>query len=412
LTGRSNLGPAFRGLWMSAGLSNLADGVLQLSLPLLALQLTGSASAVAGVAVALGLPWLLLAMHAGVVADRLDRRRVMVGVQLGRVGVIAVLAILVATDNDGIWLLYGVAFVLGALETLFDTTAQTMMPAVVAASELTRANGRLFTAQTVANEFVGPPLGGALASVGIALSLGASAACFFLAAVVLAGIPGSFRATRTTPPARVRDDIAEGLRFLWRHPLLRRLTVISAVSNCAISGAFALLPALAVSPGPMGLSEFGVGVVLTSFAVGGLVASLTVVPLERALGRWRLLVVCVVADGASLALLATAEVAVAVAVGLVFGAGIVYWNVLLITLRQRVIPDHLLGRVNAAIRTVTWGAMPFGAAIAAAAVQVVDVTTVFAWCGIAAALLALLLRGCADDVMDDTERAALAVSPA
>lgn len=401
---RPSLGPAYRGLWTASGLSNLADGILQLSLPLLALELGSSPSAVAGITVALGLPWLLFALHAGALADRLDRRRVMVAVQLGRVIVVGGLAVVAATATARTWMLFVVAFALGVMETLFDTSAQTIVPTVVAADELTRANGRLSAVETTMNEFVGPPLGGLLVGVGVALSLGTTAACFLLAAIALARISGSFRPTRIVTGARWREDIAEGLRYLRGQPVLCRFTLIGAVSNVCATAAFALLAVLVVAPGPMGLSELEFGALLTVSAVGSLIASLTVEAAERALGRRRLLLVCIIVDGASIAAMATADVAVAIPASLVLGAGLVVWNVIVVSLRQRIVPDHLLGRVNAASRMVSWGAVPVGAAIGATLVGVVDVTTVFAYSGVAIALLSVLLLGITDDALDGSAR--------
>jgi MFS family permease len=391
---RPSLGPAFRRLVASSAASNLADGVLQLTLPLLALERTGSASAVAGVGVALGVPWLLFALHAGALVDRLDRRVVMVVAQLGRVGLLGTLALIVAADEVTLWMLYGAAFALGVLETVFDTSAMSILPRVVDGSDLTRANGRLFAVETTMHQFVGPPVGGALMSIGVAASLGTSAACFFVAALVLAGVPGSFRATSDdVTPTGLWADIVEGTRYLWGHRLLRRLVLVGAVSNAASTGAFALLAALVVAPGPMGLSELGFGALLSLLAVGSVLGSVVVEAVEQRLGRRRLLLLCVPVNGAAIALMATAEIAVIVPVSVVLGAGLVFWNVVVVTLRQRLVPDHLLGRVNAASRMVSWGAMPVGAAIGAALVGVVDVTTVYALSGTVIMGLAFVVRG-------------------
>jgi hypothetical protein len=153
----------------------------------------------------------------------------------------------------------------------------------------------------------------------------------------------------------------------------------------------------------MGLSEFGFGVLLTISAAGSLLGSFAVEGAERLLGRRRLLLLCVSVDGAAIALMATANLVVAVVSGLVLGTGLVFWNVIVVTLRQRLIPDHLLGRVNAASRMVTWGAMPVGAAAGAALVQVVDVTTVFAVSGIVIMTLALAVRGLTDSELGVVE---------
>ena len=389
-----SLGPAYRRLCASSAASNLADGVLQLTLPLLALDLTGSASAVAAVGVALGLPWLLFALHAGALVDRLDRRVVMVVAQLGRVVLVGTLAVAVATDFVAPWMLYVAAFAIGVMETIFDTSAQSITPRIVDRQDLTHANGRLFAIETTMHQFVGPPVGGALMSVGVALSLGTSAACFFVAALVLAGLPGSFRAVRDDVAVTgVRADIVDGLRFLWGHRVLRRLVIVGAVWNACATGAFALLAVLAVAPGPLGLSEFGFGLLLTLSAAGSVLGSYVVEAAERLVGRRRLLLLCAPVNGGALALMATAEIAVVVPASIVLGAGLVCWNVIVVTLRQRLIPDHLLGRVNAASRMASWGMMPVGAAVGAVLVGVVDVTTVYAISGSVVMLLVFVLRG-------------------
>lgn len=408
---RTRIGSAYRGLLTSSGLSNLADGILQVTLPLFALRLTGSPSAVAGVSVAIGLPWLLFALHAGALADRLERRRVMIAVQLARVCVIGALAVVVSTENERLWMLFVVAFALGTMETLFDTTALSIIPTVIAASDLTRANGRFYAVETLMNQFVGPPLGGVLVGLSVALSLGTTAVCFLLAALALTTFSGSFRPVRATLGTRLRDDILEGVRFQWRHPLLRRFTVIGGVSNVCTTAAFALFPALVVAPGPMGLSEVGFGVLLAVSAAGSVVASLSVAPVERIMGRRRLMLLCILVDGAAIAALSTGTVVVAIPASFVFGAGLVFYNVVVVSLRQRVVPDHLLGRVNAANRMVTWGAVPAGAAIGAALARVVDVTTVFVFAGVGVWLLTFLLRGITDDVMENAEQSAAAAAP-
>ena len=399
-----SLGRAYRGLLASSGLSNLADGILQISLPLMTLQLTGSPSAVAGISVAMGLPWLLFVLHAGAIADRLDRRRVMIAVQLGRVGVAGALAVIVSTGNEAVWMLYVAAFAFGTMETLFDTSAQSIIPTIVGTTHLTRANGRLVAVETITNEFVGPPLGGVLLGAGVALSLGTTAGGFLLAAFVLASVPGSFRPARGTTGTRLRDDIVEGLRFQWRHRLLRRFTIIGGASNILTMAALALLPALVVAPGPMDLSEVGFGLLLTASAAGSLVASVSVAVVEQTVGRRRLLLLCILFDGAALAAFGTGNVVVATLASVVFGAGIVFWNIVVVSVRQRIVPDHLLGRVNAANRMVTLGAVPAGAAIGAALVRVVEVTTVFACSGVAIWLLLFLLRGITDDAIEEAER--------
>jgi MFS family permease len=351
------LGRNFHKALVASGFANLADGVFQVALPLLAVQLTRSPLLIAGVNLAARLPWLL-ALVAGALADRLDRRQTMVRVNLVRTVLLAGLALAVLTDLATLPMLYAVALLLGMAETLFDTSAQSLLPAIVAREDLTRANSRLFAVELVANTFVGPPLGGLLAAAGLAVAMGApGAGC-------LAFLAGGFRATGAEPAGttRLRDEIAEGARFVWRHPVLRPLAIMLGVQNMAFAAVFSVFVLFAVEPGPMGLSKAGYGVLLATLGAGSLLGTWLAVPAERRLGRVRTLVLSVVLNAASLVVFVLTTSPVLVGTWLaVSGVAIVLWNVITVSLRQRITPDRLLGRMNAAYRLVGWGTMPIGA---------------------------------------------------
>ena len=297
-----SLGRNFPKALVASGFANLADGVLWVALPLLAVQLTRSPLLIAGVTVAARLPWLL-ALVAGAFADRLDRRQTMVRVNLVRTVLLGGLALAVAADLASLAMLYAVAVLLGVAETLFDTSAQSLLPAIVDRDDLTRANSRLFAVELVANTFVGPPLGGLLAAAGLAVALGLPAAAYLVGAGCLVLIGGSFRAAGAGPAGstRLRDEIAEGARFVWRHPVLRPLAIMLGVENMAFSAAFSVFVLFAVAPGPMGLSKAGYGILTATLGVGSLLGSWLAVPVERRLGRVRTLVVSVVLNAVSLA---------------------------------------------------------------------------------------------------------------
>ncbi|HEY7606227.1 MAG TPA: MFS transporter [Actinomycetes bacterium] len=350
---------------VASGFANLADGVLWVALPLLAVQLTRSPILIAGITVAARLPWLL-APVAGAFADRLDRRQSMVRVNLVRFVLLGGLALAVAVDLATLPMLYLVAVLLGVGETLFDTSAQSLLPAVVGRDELTRANSRLFAVELVANTFIGPPLGGLLAAAGLALALGVPAAAYLVGAGCLALLVGSFRAAGAGPAGstRLRDDIAEGTRFVWHHPVLRPLAVMLGLQNMAFSAAFSVFVLFAVAPGPMGLSEAGYGVLTAALGIGSLLGSWLSVRVERGLGRVRTLVLSIVLNGVSLIVPVVTALPVPIGASmLASGAGIVFWNVVTVSLRQRITPDRLLGRMNASYRLVGWGTMPLGAAL-------------------------------------------------
>jgi MFS family permease len=356
------LGPNFHKALVASGFANLADGVLWVVLPLLAVQLTRSPVLIAGVNLAARLPWLL-ALVAGALADRLDRRQTMVRVNLVRTVVLGGLALAVAADLATLAMLYAVALLLGLAETLFDTSAQSLLPALVSRDELTTANSRLFAVELVANTFVGPPLGGLLAAAGLAVAMGAPAAAYLAGAGCLALIVGSFRAAGAGQrgSTRLRDEIAEGARFVWRHPVLRPLAIMLGVENMAFAAVFSVFVLYSVEPGPMGLSESGYGVLLATLGVGSLIGTWLAVPTERRLGRVRTLILSVILNAASLAVFVVTASPVLVGISLaVSGVAIVLWNVVTVSLRQRITPDRLLGRMNAAYRLVGWGMMPIG----------------------------------------------------
>jgi MFS family permease len=189
----SGLGGRFRLLWAASAASNLADGVSMVALPLLAASLTRDPLQIAAVAAAQRLPWLLFVLVSGVVIDRSDRRRLQQGANLGRTLLLVVLGAATLAGWSSIPLLLGVALLLSIAETLADTAAVALLPAVVERDDLERANGRLYTTQTVANEFVGPPVGGGLFALAAAAPLLLVAACYGLAAALVSLLRGNFQ---------------------------------------------------------------------------------------------------------------------------------------------------------------------------------------------------------------------------
>ena len=383
------LGRRYWTLLVSSGLANLADGIFVLAVALVAVKLTRSPGLVAGVALAARLPWLFVALPAGALADRLDRRRTMLAANLVRVALLGTLAAAVATDVATIGLLYGVSLGLGVAEVLFDTSSQTLMPAVVDKEQLTKANGNLFAVEMVMNQFAGPPLGGLLVAVSAGLALAAGAGLYAVAAVALALIPGAYRTTRTGPPTRLRADIAEGLRYLVGSRLLRTLGLLLGAQNLLMTAQAAIFVLYATSDAyGLGLSDAGVGLLFSAMAVGGFLGSFVATPLERHLGRSRALLVSVVCSGTALLVPGlTRNVPLVAASGLLSGAATI-WNVITVSLRQRIIPDHLLGRVNSAYRLLGWGSMPIGAGLGGLLAEAFGVRPVFL---IAGALLLCLV---------------------
>ncbi len=383
---RQPLGRDFRLLLSAGTISNVGDGIDATALPLLAASLTQDPRLFAGVAVASRLPWLLFALHAGALADRVDRRRLMVAVNVVRFALLGVLGVAVLMDAATIWLLYGVSLGVGIAEVLFDTSAQALLPRVVRRDRLERANGLQMGAETVANQFVGPPLGGLLFASAAALPILLDAGTFLVAAGLLAMVaakvgrvavrPGGAAAGDAEPGAdpasevvldeptshrpRVRDDIREGLAWLRRHRLLRSLAILLGLMNGTnmVSGAVLALFALNI----LELEEVGFGLLLTAAAVGSVGASLVVDRIVARLGRGRALWLTLVASTVLPVIQGlTSSALVFAATMVVFGVTVVVWNVITVSLRQSIIPDHLLGRVNSVYRFLGWGSIPLGA---------------------------------------------------
>ncbi len=413
---------AFWWLWTSSGLSNAADGVLKTALPLVALRYTDSPVAIAGIPLALSLPWLVASLPAGALADRWDRRRTMLVANLVRAGALVALVAVPVTGTGSLVLLYGVAVVVGTAEVFHDTSAQSILPQVVGRAELDRANGRLYAVEVTANQFVGPPLGGFLVAAGVAVATGAPALLWVAAVLALLAVRGTFRPTRSgaTAPATavrttLRGEVGEGLRFLWGRPVLRTLALMVGVSNLAESAMMAVFVLWAVGPdSPLGLSEPGYGALMTSVAVGAVLGSLAATRIAGRLGRTVSLALCILVAAASHAVPAlTSSVVVVAVVWALAGAGIAVWNVVTVTLRQRLTPDHLLGRLNSAYRLLAWGTMPVGALLGGLVAERVGLVWVFVVAtALDLVLLACLpvlrerhLRAAEDEVADDPARA-------
>jgi MFS family permease len=365
-------------LFSASAVSNLADGVFFIVVPLLAVRLTDSPLLIAGLGVAARLPWLFFVLFAGALADRLDRRVTMRNVQLFRTAVLAGLTVLAMLDLLSLPVLYAVALGLGIAETMFDTAAQSIMPSIVDRDQLSNANGKLYGVELVMNQFVGPPLGGLIIGLSVPIALGGGAIGYLLAAFGLTLMVGSFKPARSGPKTRITADIAEGFRYLWNHRVLRTLAIMVGVMNLSATAMMAVFVLYAVAPGPMGLSEPGFGLFMTTFAAGSLVGSFTAARLEGRFGRVPLLFTSVLVTSLGLAIPAFTANPFVIGAGFVMsGMSIVVWNVITVSLRQRIVPDRLLGRLNSAYRLFAWGTQPIGALLGGIVAELVGLRVLF-----------------------------------
>jgi len=377
----ARLGADFAKLWTASAVSNLGDGITMVAGPLLIASVTTDPALVGGAVFVQQLPWLLFALISGAYVDRLDRRMLVVVVNVLRAAALAALSVAVATDTATVGVIYAVLFLLGTGETVADTAAGAFLPAIVAPERLAVANARLMATFTVANQFVAKPLGAWLFVIAAAVPFGVDALTFAVAAALVATIR-PIPAPPAPPRRGLRVEIAEGVRWLWRHRLLRTLAVSMGAANLAFCAAFATLVLYARHR--LGLSDVGFGFLLTTFAVGGLLGTVLAARLQRVFGAGALLRAGLVVEVVTHTVLAiTTTPFVAAGVLIVFGTHTMVWGVLVVTLRQRVVPRHLLGRVGGVYALIDVGSAALGSLVGGVLAGAWGLTTPF-WIAAAA----------------------------
>jgi MFS family permease len=389
-TAPKRLGANFYKLFTGSIISNIGDGVSTIAYPWLASAVTRNPILIAFVFVAQRLPWLVFTLPAGVITDRVDRRRAMVTMDVlrGLLTLGVALAVLgqqnslpgpdevdsVTGTRTGIYLLVVLAtLLLGMAEVLRDNSAQTIMPKLVRVDQLEQANGRLWSIEAVANTFIGPPLGSLLLILAFSVPFFVDSASFFAAAALVALIPGTFRAARDPDAERTsfRSELAEGVHWLMAHPVLKPMAIMLGLMNAAgmISFAtFVLFAQEVLDIGPALFAVIGCGA-----AVGGLVGGAVASRISKRVG-----------SGTSLAISLAGMAFTPLMIGLLTWWPVTFlmfslealfsilWNVITVSLRQSIIPERLLGRVNSVYRFFAWGMMPIGAAFGGVLVFVLE----------------------------------------
>lgn len=355
----------------ASGMTNLADGIAVVAWGWIASLLTRDALLVALVPVALRLPWAVLALPAGLVTDRVDRRRLILAMDALRA-----LAFLGAAVSLWLALPLGVApaegvssptlyaallvaaLVVGGAEVFRDNAAQTMLPALVPPERLERANGQLWSAELLTNALIGPALGAFLIGLWLPLAFGLNAVAYGVALWLVAGLAGPFRAERGERRGW-REELGEGFQFLRGVPLLQTLAWTTGFWN--LFHQMIVIAVVLHAQENLGLSAQAYGLTLAGGAVGGIAGSLMGERIARALGSVRTMQWMLAASGPCFIGMALAPGAWTL--GACFAAmefsGFV-WNVVSVSTRQRMIPDRLLGRVNSLYRLLAWGMMPVG----------------------------------------------------
>lgn len=391
------LGRAFNVLWGANAASNLADGLAFVSIPLLASSLTDDPRWVAGLATVYAVVRLAVALPIGVWVDRANRRTLLSLANILRGGTLLGLAVCVHVGVGGLAVLYAAYAVVGALESAADNAALSIVPDIVRDPELDGANGRISAAQLVSDEFVGPPLGGFLFAVGASVPLFAMGGLWAFAGVLALALP-----VRRSPvgsedvlavkSATMWHEALEGAHWLAHHRMVGGLALIGGLTSIGYMLPFSILVLFAQRQ--LGLGDVGYGAILAVSALGGLVGSFMTPTVRSRLGyRWTIVTALALGSVSLLALAFTTNSVVAAVLLAAYILHAVVWGICATTLRQRLVPDQLRGRVNAASRVLGLLGLALGSALAGPlalthiAVPVLVGGLVFVVCAVVAAVL-------------------------
>lgn len=380
-------GVGFRRLLATAWASDFGDGVALAAGPLLVVSQTRDPLLIALATLLQRLPWLLFGLQAGVIADRYDRRLIIVVANSLRAGVLVALAAMVATDTVNVAVVLVALTAIGAAEVFVDTTASTLLPMLVDKGDLGVANSRLMFGRVTINRLGGPAIGALLFAAGMAIPFIVQAVCVLFAVMVIRGIVIDRPAPAATP-ATVRSDIAAGLRWVWQHPAMRTLTITILAFNVTFGAAWSILVLYSVER--LGLGDVGFGLIATFGAAGGIVTTVSYGWIERRLGMANIMRIgLVIETGMHLSLAITTTPAVAFAVFFVFGMHSAAWGTTAVTIRQRAVPTEFQGRVSSVYMVGVFGSLVVGALFGGVIAAIWGVTGPF-WFGFGGSVLILV----------------------
>lgn len=349
------LGRRFTHLWASFALSGSGDGFAYGAVPLLAVVIDPHPVAVASVAAADSLPWLLMALPAGSFADRFERGRVMAVANTGRGALLALVALVIAFHRMNFPLLVVSVLANGAARAVFYSAYQATLPELVPSRSLARANGVLNGTESATEHLAGPIIG--------AIAFTASRVLPFIfdaSAVGLSGVSLFGLRTRRPDPAAARGSPWDGARFLFRDKSLRVLVGFIAALAGLQGLAAGVLVLVAIKD--WGVHPAGYGVFLAAGAAGNIPGALLAGRLSSRIGNVPTLLLAALVSGvASLGMAASHTWLLAGAAFALVGCSVAAGSVIAISLRQILTPDEVMGRVGAAWRGIVWGAAPVGA---------------------------------------------------
>jgi MFS family permease len=403
--------------WTGQTISNLGSSFTFLALPLIVFKLTGSAINLAITTTAFFLPYLLFGLVIGAWVDRVDRKRLMILVDLGRAAVIASIPAFAAVDALSVWWIYAATFLTSTLTIAFDSSEFAAIPSLVDRDDLVTANGRIQASYQSA-QVVGPILAGGLLGAGLPIEhvLLVDAASFLASAVALGAVRGSFNPP--DDPERevksLRRDIVEGLRYVLSHPVLRNISLMMALFNFV--GATTLAQLVLFAKERLDASDSQVGLLFSAGSAGVVVLSLLAGPIRRRLSFSVAALGALMLYGVLTFVFAWTEVYwLALPLwALISGLGL-FFNINTISLRQQIVPGHMLGRVVSIAGVLAWSAIPIGTLLGGYVIEATgDVAAVYAAIGLLTFLIAFSFRftalGHAEDFIE--ERAEAVPEPA
>ena len=350
-------------LFSSSTISNLGDGMVVAAGPLLALSLTSDARLIAAVTFATMLPWLILSLPAGVYLDRHDRQKIMFRANLVRGVVFALIAISATLEILNIYLLIAASAVAGVCELFFDMSSQALLPAIVDPESLELANSRLYVSQIISNGFVGLPFGAWIFVIAIGAPFAVNALALIVAAFLIRSIKVKFGSKIVVNHQNsFSTELRQGLSWLWKHDLLRTLAIMLGVAN--MCGMFAQAVFVKFARDELGLGARGFGILLAAISIGSILGGLIGETVSKRLGSTTAIILAYVIFAVSDVIPGIFPEIWAVALsGVVMAIAGTTWNVITVSMRQRLIPSELFGRVNSVYRFIGTGSTAFGALI-------------------------------------------------
>jgi len=398
----ARLGRSFRWLLASAIVNNAGDGVVLAAGPLLVASQTRDPFLVSLALLSEYLPVLLFGVLGGAVADRVDRRRMVVLVNLGRAAVLAVLVATIVSGTVNIAVVLAALFVLGTAETFADAASSTLLPGLVRRDDLGIANARMQGAFVLTNQLLTPPIGAFLFAAGMALPFATNAAGFALGAVLISRVASTTRDRGEAGSGTgLVSEMVDGIRWLLAHPPMRTLALTILTFNVTYGAAWAVLVLYAGDR--LGMDEVGFGLLTSAMALGGIIGILSYGRLERRFSLGDIMRVgLLIETGTHLVLALTTSSTVALATLVVFGAHAFIWGTTSTVVRQRAVPDELLGRVGGVYRVAIVGGLVVGTPLGGLLARQFGITAPF-WFGFvgSAILVAILWRQFAHIAHDD-----------